>query len=356
MRRRYPVIDVFSGAGFASLGFRRAGFRVVAALEIDSARCDVYERNLRLKPMCRDVMGTVPREVLAAAGLRRGSQFCVVGCPPCQPFSKLSDTTGNSARGDPRSRFVVKFAELVVGMRPAAVVFENVPAIASGPGKEFLDGYIDTLDSSGYRTAYGVVNASAVGVPQGRRRVVAVSVRRSLLTRDRVAMLETFHKIDGSRPATVRSAVAGLRRLRGGQRDVTDPLHFAPAATGRVGAVIAAIPRDGGSRASLPPGLWLRCHKKLGAAGGAGSSYGRMWWDRPAPTITGRCTTPSCGRFLHPHDDRAITLREAARLQTIPDTFDFGPHPPSRVCSMIGDGVPVKMATWIAKRLRAILQ
>lgn len=355
MGRRYPVIDMFSGAGFASLGFRRAGFRVAAALEIDAARCDVYERNLQLKPMCRDVMGTEPRDVLAAAGLRRGSKFCVVGCPPCQPFSKLSDTTGTSARGDPRSRFVEKFADLVAGMRPAAVVFENVPAIASGSGKEFLEGYIDSLDSSGYRTAHGVVNASAIGVPQGRRRVVVVSVRRSLLTRSRAAMLETFHKIDGSRPVTVRSAVAGLRRLRRGQRDAADPLHFAPTAAGRVGAVIAAIPHDGGSRMSLPPGLWLRCHKKLGASGGAGSSYGRMWWDRPAPTITRRCTTPSCGRFLHPRDDRAITLREAARLQTIPDTFDFGPHPPSRVCSMIGDGVPVKMAAWIAKRLRAIL-
>ena len=355
MGRRYPVIDMFSGAGFASLGFRRAGFRVAAALEIDPARCDVYERNLKLKPMCRDVMGTAPTEVLAAAGLRRGSRFCVVGCPPCQPFSKLSDTTGTSARADPRSRFVEKFADLAAAMKPAAVVFENVPAIASGPGREFLEKYVGSLDGAGYRTAYGVVDASAVGVPQSRRRVVAVSVRRGLLTRGRAAMLETFHKIDVSRPATVRSAVAGLRRLRRGQRDAADPLHFAPAAAGRVGEVIAAIPRDGGSRKSLPPGLWLRCHKKLGAAGGAGSSYGRMWWDRPAPTITGRCTTPSCGRFLHPRDDRAITLREAARLQTVPDTFDFGPHSPSRVCSMIGDGVPVKMAAWMAGRLRAIL-
>ena len=83
MNRRYPVIDVFSGAGFASLGFRRAGFRVAAALEINAARCGVYERNLRLKPMRRDVMETEPREILAAAGLRRGSRFCIVGCPPC---------------------------------------------------------------------------------------------------------------------------------------------------------------------------------------------------------------------------------------------------------------------------------
>ena len=216
MNWRYLVIDLFSGAGFASLGFRRAGFRVAAALEIDADRGDVYERNLRVRPMCQDAMSSEPREILSSAGLRPGSRFCLVGYPPCQPFSKLSDTTGGNTRDDPRSKFVQKFAELAAGMRPAAVVFENVPSIASGSGGAFLKKYLLSLDAAGYRTVHGVVDASSAGVPQSRKRVVAVSVRQKHLTKRGAGLLERFHRIGAAKPVTVREAVADLRRLRGG--------------------------------------------------------------------------------------------------------------------------------------------
>lgn len=105
----------------------------------------------------------------------------MVGCPPCQSFSKLSDTRGIDAAGDPRSRLVSKFGSLVEEMRPSAAVFENVSWMAGGPGKVFLDDYLETLAGAGYRTAHGVINASLDGVPQNRRRIVTVSVKRRLL-------------------------------------------------------------------------------------------------------------------------------------------------------------------------------
>ena len=351
--RGYRLIDLFAGAGCASLGFRRAGFSVAAALEIDRRRCGVYEKNIGLRPIQKDAMGVTGGEMLKSAGLRRGSKFCVVGCPPCQSFSKLSDTRGVCAADDPRSHLVSKFGRLVAEMRPSAAIFENVSWMAGGPGRAFLDGYVQTLAGAGYRTVHGVVNASSVGVPQSRKRVIAVSVKKSLLNAERAAALEAFHEAGRAGGRTVRDALSGLQPLRRGQRSRSDPLHFASAHGRRVAEVIRHVPKDGGSRKEIPRRLWLECHKRLRS--GAEASYGRMWWDRPSSTITRRCTSPACGRFIHPSQDRGITLREAARLQTIPDSFDFGGNSAADIGGMIGDAVPVDLASWMARRLLAVL-
>lgn len=357
--RGYPLVDMFAGAGCASLGFQQAGFGVAAALELDGGRCDVYERNIGLRPVQRDAVEVTGAEMLRAAGLRRGSRFCMVGCPPCQSFSKLSDTRGVGAAKDPRSRLVSKFGILVAEMMPSAVVFENVSWMASGPGRVFLNDYVEMLDDAEYRTAFGVINASMVGVPQSRKRIIAVSVRRRFLNARRGALLDAFH--DAGRGAgnasstgrTVRDALSGLQPLRRGYRSRSDPLHFSRAHGHRVAEVIRHVPKNGGSRKEIPRRLWLECHKRLD--GGAETSYGRMWWNRPSPTITRRCTSPACGRFIHPSQDRGITLREAARLQTIPDWFDFGGSSAGAIEGMIGDAVPVELAAWTARRLLAVL-
>ena len=350
---RYPLIDVFAGAGCASLGFRREGFSIAAALEIDRRRCDVYERNIGLKPIQKDAMGVTGGDLLKSAGLRAGSRFCIVGCPPCQSFSKLSDTRGVNAADDPRSLLVSKFGGLVAEMKPSAVVFENVSWMASGPGRAFLDDYMSALSGAGYRTVHGVINASLAGIPQNRKRVIAVSVKKRLLNARRGALLDAFHDAGRGGGRTVRDALSGLQPLRQGQRSRNDPLHFASAHGRRVAEVIRHVPKNGGNRKEIPRRLWLECHKRLGR--GAETSYGRMWWDRPSSTITRRCTSPACGRFIHPSQNRGITLREAARLQTIPDSFDFGRNSAADIGNMIGDAVPVDLAAWIARRLLAVL-
>ena len=351
--RGCPLIDLFAGAGCASLGFRREGFNVVAALEIDRQRCDVYERNIGLRPVQKDAADATGAEMLRAAGLRKGSRFCMVGCPPCQSFSKLSDTRGVGAADDPRSRLVSKFGSMVDEMRPSAVVFENVAWMLNGPGKAFLDEYIAILDGAGYRTVPGTINASQAGVPQNRKRVIAVSVKRRLLDARRAGLLSEFHSVGRAESRTVRNALSGLTPLRPGCSSRSDPLHFASAHGRRVSEVIRHVPKNGGSRKDIPRHLWLECHKRL--RGGAETSYGRMWWDRPSPTMTRRCTSPACGRFIHPSQNRGITLREAARLQTIPDSFDFGSCTAAAIGGMIGDAVPVDMAAWIARRLLDVL-
>lgn len=354
MTMTYPLIDMFSGAGCASLGFKKAGFNVVGALELNSDRCDVYEKNFHCRPIQKDVLKVDANEILKAAKLRKGSKFCVVGCPPCQSFSKLSDTRLIDASKDLRSTFVIKFANLMTDMMPMAIIFENVSWMIRGPGKYFFHKYFDKLNKAGYYTAYGIINAADVGIPQNRKRVVAISIRKKFLNKDKIKKLDQFYQIKSRHTKTVRDVIRDLEPLRSGQSDIMDPLHFTSLHGKKVLEIIKHVPKNGGSRMQIPRRLWLDCHKRL-KNGGAETSYGRMSWDKPSPTITCRCMIPACGRFIHPVQNRGITLREAARLQTIPDSFDFGDCTASSIQSMIGDGVPVDLARHIGIQLKRIL-
>ena len=343
---------MFSGAGFASLGFKKAGFEIMGALEINPLRCKTYEKNLHLKPIQKDVLGISAQEILSKCDLKKGADFCIVGCPPCQSFSRLSSTRKINPLTDPRSKIVEKFADLVSEMNPLAVVFENVTGMLSGSGRIFFNYYLKKLEKYGYCTVSGIVNASELGIPQNRKRVVGISIRKDIINDKTMEKLESFHTIKSNRRKTVRDVISNLKPLSNGQSDHTDPLHSSRKHGKNVLEIIKHIPKNGGNRKDLPRRLWLDCHKKLKK--GAETSYGRMWWDEPSPTITCRCTTPACGRFIHPSQNRGITLREAARLQTIPDSFDFGNNTTEPIQSMIGDGVPVDLAKHIGKQLRLI--
>jgi len=234
-----------------------------------------------------------------------------------------------------------------------AIVFENVSWMITGPGKKFFNYYVNKLEKAGYHTVYEIINASNLGIPQNRKRVVAISFRKKFLNKNKIKQLDNFHKIKYKQIKTVRDVIFDLKPLRSGQKDPDDPLHFSRYHGKKVLEMIKHVPKNGGNRNEIPKRLWLDCHKKLKK--GAETVYGRMWWDRPSPTMTCRCTTPACGRFTHPTQNRGITLREAARFQTIPDSFDFGNNSVDGVQRMIGDGVPVDLAKHIGKQLKLIL-
>lgn len=352
LKSDYHIIDVFSGMGCASLGFKNAGFKIAAALELNPLRCRIYEKNIGLKPIQSDVMKVDGKQLLLKANLKKGGKFCMIGCPPCQSFSKLAETRGINALDDPRSKYVNRFAKLVEETIPTAVIFENVPWMIRGPGKSFFNRYIKRLKKAGYVTFSGTVNASDFGVPQNRLRVVGISIRKKFVTGKVEKEIKNFYETRNNDPKTVREAIGDLKPLRSGQVDGKDFLHIARTHKPKVMEMIKHIPKDGGSRRELPRNLWLECHKRINH--GADSVYGRMFWDRPSPTITGRCTTPACGRFIHPSQNRGITAREAARLQTIPDRFEFEGNRQD-LEEMIGDAVPVMLAQKVAESLMKIL-
>ena len=345
------LVDLFSGIGIGSLGFVRAGFEVAAAVDIDPKACAIYQKNLGVAPIVGDLRRTTGEEILRRIGLERGELDVCCGCPPCQGFSTLRATRLRKRQRDARKSLLRVFAQRVEELLPKVVVLENVRGLTLGSNRTFLREFLARMRRLDYRCEYGVMDAADFGVAQHRQRLILIGNRVT----DPVLPESTNSKpnsTDSRLPwKTVRDAIGDLRPLEAGQRDDHDSLHSAAAHSESVLEIIRNIPHDGGGRRSLPRKLWLPCHRRLAKdkQRGAESIYGRMRWDFPSPTITTRCHTPSCGRFVHPTQDRGITLREAARLQSIPDDFGiFGCK--EDVGRWIGNAMPVALAEAVARQ------
>jgi len=338
------VLDVFCGAGGASYGFLTAGLEVIGGLDADPRAASTFEKNLRAPVLIRDAFRTAPRELVEAFG----RPDVLIGCPPCQGFTRLRWGAGD----DPRNNLVLRYLEFVEVLKPDFAVFENVEGFQRYGGGFYASLLVKKLRDLGYGVIEGVLNAADFGTPQMRRRYVVLAALRSRPRKPEPTHgdpLSESVKSGRLRPwRTVREVIGGLRPLNAGEADPDDPLHAAPKHTMKVLRFIRAIPKDGGSRLDVPRRLWLKCHSRL--RNGFGDVYGRMKWDAPAPTITGGCLTPSKGRFVHPEQDRGITLREAALLQGFPKDYAFA-GTRSSVASQIGNALPPPFASALARSL-----
>ena len=331
------------GVGGATLSLRNQGFHTVAAIDIDAKACETYQKNIGLKPICGDIKEITGQDILDHYGLEKGSISILTGCPPCQGFSSLRRTRYPDGK-DARNDLIFVFLERIREIAPKAVLFENVPGIIQKKGRPFFDKYLSELEKMGFKTNWDLFNSADFGVPQNRKRVVAISIKGA---KKKPSLPNRTHAKSGSENdelepwRTVRDAISDLPTLDSGESFPDILNHKARNHSKRILDLISLIPKDGGSRKSLPDEYWLECHKNLKNGNGAENVYGRLWWDKPAGTITCRCTTPSSGRFLHPDQNRAITPREAARLQTFPDDFEF--HALfNHAERQIGNAVPVK--------------
>lgn len=333
------AIDLFSGAGGVTQGLREAGFEVRAAIEIDPASVSTYQLNhADVEIMDRDIRSVEPKDLMARASVAAGQVELLTACAPCQGFSSLNT---KRRQDDQRDDLVLNVLRFVEEIQPKAVAFENVPRLRH---HWRFEAFVNGLRELGYGVNFQVVDAVDYGVPQRRRRLLAIA--RAGISDDAIALPGT---IGLNSRTDVASGFAGLPALG------EDPLHQDRSYPSLVMQRIQAIPKDGGSRFDLPDDLRLACHSKLPWRN-ATASYGRMWWHRPSPTITSKCTVPSCGRFLHPEENRVVTLREAARLQSFGTAnkeyrFDLA-YGRGAVASQIGNAVPVGLAKAIAECLR----
>lgn len=330
--RQLPTaIDLFSGAGGATQGLVEAGFEVIGAIEFDSVAAKSYRMNhSRVRLWEEDIRAVSAAAVQRSLDLKTGELTLLKACPPCQGFSSLAE--GRIRGDDPRNDLIGHTIRFVRALRPKAVLVENVPGLRRDRRSDEL---LEGLKRMGYNAQSYQVNAVDFGVPQKRHRLIILALRgrRSLLP-------SALTVTDPERPVTVRQTFKNLTELVPGN----DPLNEYRRLPRKIMQRVEAIP-EGGNRFSLPEDLQLECHKRLARAGksGATGSYGRLKWDEPAPTMTTRCTTPACGPFLHPQENRPITLREAAAIQTFPVRYAFA-GTRGDVERQIGNAVPVRMA------------
>lgn len=317
------AIDLFSGCGGLSLGLKEAGFAVTAAVEVDRRAQETYRLNHpKVRLYAQDIRELNPAEVLREVGLKPGELDLLAGCPPCQGFSRLRTRNQRTSVRDERNDLVADFLRFIQVMKPRTVMLENVPALARNA--RFLKMRRE-LHALGYESVVQVLDAADYFVPQRRKRLImlASNVHTPVLADKARKRITVRHALEGLRsPRTSRDKLHGLGENRSKQ----------------VRELIASIPKNGGSRGDLPAKYQLACHKR---SDGFSDVYGRMSWDEVAPTITSGCHNPSKGRFLHPSQNRTITLREAAVLQGFPRSYRFNVnHGKEAIALMIGNALP----------------
>lgn len=322
----YTAVDLFSGCGGLTLGLKQAGFKVIGAVEIDALAGSTYSKNHpEVKIWVKDIRRVTGPEMRRALKIRKGQLDLLAGCPPCQGFSSIRTRNGGRRVRDDRNNLVLDYLRLVKALRPKVVMMENVPALAENKRMRIIKRKLAAIGYEANGTPL-VLNTADFGVPQRRRRMILVCSRKRPVELPR-----------GSKThRTVRQAIGKMKR----PGKSGDPLHDIKVAhSPNVARLIRMVPKDGGSRADLPDEFHLSCHKRK--AVGFGDVYGRMRWNDVAPTITGGCLNPSKGRFLHPSQNRAITLREAAVLQTFPKRYWFSLEKGKEAAAlMIGNALP----------------
>lgn len=337
------AIDLFCGAGGLTRGLLDAGIKVLGGYDADEVCRKSYEHNNPASKFhSKDIRELTGSDVRKLTGRKSFSDFLIAGCAPCQPFSQQIKNGECHSDGT----LLGEFGRLVKEMLPGYVLMENVPGIAKIKGNSTFRRFLKVLDTNGYKYTYGVVDAKGYGVPQRRRRLVLIASKYNSPT------LPPPRFGTGTVPLkTVRMAIGHFPAIQAGEKHLTVANHVAATIMPINIERLRHTPTDGGDRRSWPKRLHLKCHS--GDYGGHTDVYGRMAWDEPAPTLTARCHSISNGRYGHPVQDRAISLREAAALQSFPDGYEFfGSN--KHVAQQIGNAVPVRLAEALGRHILAV--
>lgn len=339
---RVEVVDLFCGIGGLSYGMKTAGLHILAGFDLDHTCQYAYETNTGGEFIFKDIKEVTSEDIKYRYS--KGAIRVLAGCAPCQPFSSYAFK--NKEKDPNKYDLLYEFGRLVKEVNPDIVTMENVPSIATFKLKTVLNDFIRTLEEEEYLVSCKVVYCPDYGIPQTRKRLVLLASKLG-----NIELLPPTHKKDEYK--TVRDTISELEPLEAGERSKTDPLHRSRNLSPLNLKRIKATPEGGGWK-DWDVELQLSCHKK--ASGRSfGSVYGRMEWDYPAPTMTTQCTGLGNGRFGHPEQNRAITIREAALLQTFPQGYVFFKNEQnislSTAARYIGNAVPPRLGEIIAKSI-----
>lgn len=372
MIMKHTIIDLFAGAGGLSTGFHLAGFKSLCAIDINSKALVTYEHNYpEAHIIHQDIQKINPLELRLLLGLKREELTALIGGPPCQGFSR-NVTAGYRYLNDPRNLLYKRFLEYVKEFRPLYVVIENVPEILKAYNGTVKNDIHNELEHIGYKVTSVSLNAANYGVPQTRSRAFFLAS----LDSQSPSIPEPTHKYfqadiqlqlsifeSSINPIiTVRDAIGDLPPLEAGQEYINEYYpslaqndyqklirNNSQKITNHIARSLSTIQmsranalKEGEDARNLPPHLAPKKHYS--------GAYGRLFWDKPAKTITKWVFHPGSGRFFHPTQNRTITIREAARLHSYPDNFHFlGSY--TNMAAQIGESVPPLLAKAIAVSL-----
>jgi len=340
------AIDFFCGAGGMTCGLRQAGIKVLGGVDCDQSCKETYEHNNSGTTfLCSDITTLTPEKLSSTFGIsKRDDALIFVGCSPCQFWTKLNTDKTQSKK----TAFLLKeFQRFIEFFEPGFVVIENVPGLQRKSAHSLLSSFHDTLRRHGYLFADKIVNARHFGVPQNRKRYLLIARRG----KSPVALPDE----DNTVAPVLREFIGvknGFPRIPAGHRDLTDRLHSSAMLSETNLKRIRLTKPDGGSRVGWKDDPHLQIEAYEGNDDIFRDVYGRMSWDKAAPTITTRFVSLSNGRFGHPEEDRAISLREGATIQTFPKDYKFKATAQGIVSRHIGNAVPPAMAKQIGLHLK----
>jgi len=346
MKLKLTAAELFGGGGGLSLGLKQAGFQVYAAVDTDPDACATYKANHPDVHVFRQDIRTIKgADILAHCP--GGSIDLLAGCPPCQGFSSL---TSKLKRSDPRNLLVLEMARIIEETMPSCVMLENVPGLALG-GKPLFEEFLRRLRNAGFMPTWSILQVADYGVPQSRRRLVLVAghgfevkLPTATYSNNPASNLKPWKTIS----SVIRGMPAPktLLEVGGPKQASTVNWHVVrnmkPATLRRIKAA-----QPGKNWRKIPKRLRPACHQDKNA--GFSNVYGRMRWNQVSVSITSGCTTFSMGRFGHPKEDRTISVREAAMLQTFPKNYIIDAQSMEAACTIIGNALPVVFAKRVSR-------
>ena len=346
MNKKLKAVDFFCSGGGMSFGMQEAGIEILAGIDFDLNCKETYESNIvGAEFIHADVFELKEQELESKLSLKKNDDDLVlIGCSPCQFWSIINTDKTKSKKS---KNLLFEFSRFVKYFRPGYVIVENVPGVLRKKEESGLDEFIDWLKNNGYSNPhFKVHNVFDYGVPQSRKRFTLIATRLSSNEIKPIELkgIKLFVK-------DVLGVENGFPKIEAGHKDSTDFLHSVPNLSELNIRRLQKVPKDGGDRLGFKndPELQLKCF--VGRDHSFKDTFGRLWWNRPSPTITTKFYSVSNGRFVHPEEDRALSIREGATLQSFPKNYHFKGSSLANIARMIGNAVPPRYAEAIGKAI-----
>lgn len=343
-QNKLKAVDFFCGGGGMSYGMQKAGISVLAGIDFEKNCKATYEANIgKDKFVLADVFDLKENELQKKLGLQKNDDnLILIGCSPCQFWSIINTDKKKSEKS---KNLLVEFERFVRYFNPGYVVVENVPGVLRKKRESGLESFIEWLEISGYKVHFEVHNTNDYGVPQNRKRFTLVA--------NRIGGTKIFPKKDNNK-LVVKDVIGqknGFSEISAGTKDETDFHHSSPSISNLTLKRLQKVKKNGGNRLDFANDAELQLSCFIGRDNSFKDTFGRLWWDRPSPTITTKFFSVSNGRFVHPEEDRALSIREGATLQSFPKDYKFYGTSYSSIARLIGNAVPPEYAKRIGQAI-----